>query len=126
MVFGTKRWEGYADFEDHQIVKRKFFDEFHHYLDILVEDREGDTIAKTKMRWSYRYRPERSPRSKLIRAYLEHTWEFRRCPKTGRPFMQGHVVDLFEYEKGFRPDEEQEYDPHLDTNWESRNQADQD
>jgi hypothetical protein len=121
MQFGTKRWEGYADFEDHQITKRKFFDELHHYLDIKVEVGEEKTIAKTKMNWTYRYRPERSPKSRLIKAYLEHTWEFRRCPKTGRPFMQGHVVDLFEYEKGFRPDDEQEgYDPHLDARWGSR------
>lgn len=120
MQFGTKRWEGYADFEDHQITKRKFFDEVHDYFDIRVDVGPEKTTAKTKMNWTYRYRPERSPRSKLIKAYLEHTWEFRRCPKTGRPFMQGHVVDLFEYEKGFRPDEEQECDPHLDTKWKSR------
>lgn len=25
MQFGTKRWEGYADFEDHQITKSRFF-----------------------------------------------------------------------------------------------------
>ena len=120
MEFGGKRWEGYADFEDHQITKRKFFDEVHEYFDIRVDVGEEETTAKTKMRWTYRYRPERSPTSKLIKAYLEHTWEFRRCPKTGRSFMQGHVVDLFEYEKGFRPDEEQEYDPHMDTKWETR------
>ena len=120
MQFGTKRWVGYAEFEDHQIVKRKFFDEVKEYLDIRVEVGEEKTIAKTKMRWSYRYRPERSPQSKLIKAYMEHTWEFRRCAKTGRAFMQGHVVDVFEYEKGFRPDDQQAYDPHLDPNWETR------
>ncbi len=120
MEFGTKRWEGYADFEDHQITKRKFFDEQHHYFDIRVHEGEEKTIAKTKMNLTYSYRPERSPRSKLIKAYLEHTWEFHRCPRTGRPYMQGHVVDLFEYEKGFRPDDDQEYDPHLDTQWGTR------
>ena len=120
MQFGTKRWEGYTDFEDHQITKRKFFDELHDYFDVSVDVREEKTIAKTKMNWTYSYRPERSPKSKLIKAYLEHTWEFRRCPKTGRPFMQGHVVDVFEYEKGFRPDDEQEYDPHMDTKWGTR------
>jgi hypothetical protein len=120
MVFGTKRWEGYADFEDHQITKRKFFDEQHHYFDIRVEEGQEKTTAKTKMNWMCRYRPERSPKSKLIKAYLEHTWEFHRCPSTGRPYMQGHLVDLFEYEKGFRPDDDPEYDPHLDTQWGSR------
>ncbi len=120
MQFGTRRWEGYADFEDHQETKRKFSDESHDYHDIRVEVGDEKTIAKTKMHWTYRYRPERSPKSKLCKAYLEHTWEFRRCPKTGRAFMQGHVVDLFEYEKGFRPDEEQTYDPHIDPRWGTR------
>lgn len=120
MQFGGKRWLGYADFEDHQITKRRFFDELHEYLDIQVELAEEKTTARTRMQWSYRYRPEGSPRSKLIKAYLEHTWEFRRCPRTGRPFMQGHVVDLFEYLTGFRPEDEQAYDPHLDVNWRTR------
>jgi hypothetical protein len=120
MQFGTKRWEGYADFEDHQITKRKFFDERHEYLDIQVAEGDERTTAKTKMRWTYRYRPERSPTSKLIKAYLEHTWELRRCPQSGRAFMQGHVVDVFEYEAGFRPDDPPEYDPHLDLNWKTR------
>ena len=30
------------------------------------------------------------------------------------------AVDLFEYEKGFRPDEEEEYDPHMDTKWKTK------
>ena len=120
MRFGSKQWVGYADFEDHQITKRKFFDENHEYLDIQVTVGEEKTTAKTKMHWTYRFRPERSPVSKLIKAYLEHTWEFRRCPKSGRAFMQGHVVDLFEYEKGFRPDDEAEYDPHMDLKWKTR------
>jgi len=120
MRFGGKSWVGYADFEDHQITKRKFFDECHDYYDIQVQVGEEKTIAKTKMRWTYRFRPERSPKSLLIKAYLEHTWEFRRCPRTGRAFMQGHVVDVFEYEKGFRPDEQLDYDPHMDTRWKTR------
>jgi len=120
MQFGTKRWEGYADFEDHQETKRKFFDEVHDYHDIRVEVGDEKTVVKTKMHWTYRYRPERSPKSKLCKAFIEHTWEFRRCPKTGRAYMQGHVVDLFEYGKGFRPDEEQTYDPHIDPQWGTR------
>lgn len=120
MQFGDKRWEGYADFEDHQITKRKFSDEVHDYCDIRIEVGDDRTIAKTKMNWFARYRPERSPRSKTIKAYLEHTWEFRRCAKTGRAFMQGHVVDVFEYVKGFTPDDNPEYDPHLDPTWKTR------
>jgi hypothetical protein len=34
--------------------------------------------------------------------------------------MQGHVVDVFEYLQGFRPDDEPEYDPRLDPSWKSR------
>ncbi len=34
--------------------------------------------------------------------------------------MQGHVVDVFEYEKGIRPDEPQAYDPPLDPKWNTR------
>lgn len=32
-------------------------------------------------------------------------------------YMQGHTVDLFEYLRGFAPDDAQDYDPHLDTRW---------
>jgi hypothetical protein len=28
-----------------------------------------------------------------------------------------HTVDLFEYVKGFAPDDAPDYDPHLDTRW---------
>jgi hypothetical protein len=119
MRFGEKSWVGYADFEAHQIVKRRFFDELHEYTDVKVSVGEP-TTAKTKMVWTYRHRPENSPRSQLLKAHLEHTWEFHRCAETGRPFMQGHVVDLFEYEAGFRPDDVQEYDPHMDTKWRTR------
>lgn len=53
MQFGTMQWEGYADFEDHQITKRKFFDELHDYFDVSVEVGEEKTMAKTKMNWTY-------------------------------------------------------------------------
>ncbi len=119
MRFGEKSWIGYADFEAHQIVKRKFFDELHDYTDIQIAAGDPAT-AHTTMQWTCRRRPENSPRSQLLKARLEHTWEFRRCAKTGRPFMQGHVVDLFEYEAGFRPDDVQEYDPHVDGKWRTR------
>lgn len=120
MQFGEQRWEGYGDFERHQITKRKFFDELHDYTDIRIYVGGTVTTAKTQMQWTYRHRPENSPVSRLIKARIEHTWEFRRCTKTGRAFMQGHVVDLFEYLEGFRPDETREYDPHLDLKWGTR------
>lgn len=119
MTFGEKNWTGYADFEAHQIVKRKFFDELHEYTDIRIAV-GNPTLAKTVMQWTFRQRPENSPRSQLLKARLEHTWEFRRCAKTDRAFMQGHVVDLFEYEAGFRPEDVQEYDPHVDGKWGTR------
>jgi hypothetical protein len=73
MEFGNKRWVGYADFEDHQITKRRFFDEQHDYSDIQVQVGGDKTLARTKMIWPCRYRPDRSPISKRINAYLERT-----------------------------------------------------
>lgn len=120
MQFGEQRWVGYGDFEKHQITKRKFFDELHDYTEIRISVGGKVTTAKTLMLWTYRHRPENSPVSRLIKARIEHTWEFRRCAKTGRAFMQGHVVDLFEYLEGFRSDDTVEYDPHLDLRWKTR------
>ncbi|MCP9792112.1 hypothetical protein KBZ20_09050 [Vulcanococcus limneticus Candia 3F8] len=121
MRFGETSWIGYADFERHQIVKRKFFDELHSYSTILVSVQRPATTAKTVMLWTCRHRPEGSPTSELLKARLEHTWEFRRCPSTGRPYMQGHVVDRFEYLDGFRPladpSTARSDDPHLDPRW---------
>ena len=83
---------------------------------------ENPTTAKTIMFWTYRLRPDNSPRSQLLKARLEHTWEFRRCGRTGRPSMQGHVVDRFEYLPGFRPEDRASYDPHLDSRWGTRHE----
>ncbi len=73
MQFGSKRWVGYAAVGEHQINKRKSFDEVKEYLDVRVEVGDEVTIAPTRMRWSYRFRPEQSPRSQLVKAYMEHT-----------------------------------------------------
>ena len=120
MKFGEKEWVGYEDFENHQISKRKFFNELHEYFDIKVEVGDEVTTATSKMNWEAHYRPENSPRSKILKAYIEHLWEFRSCEKTGRAYMQGHSVELFEYIKGFAPDDEQVYEPHIDPNWDRR------
>ena len=120
MRFGEKSWVGYADFEDHQITKRKFFDERHHYASLQIDVALPATVARTVMEWTCRQRPENSPVSRVIKARIEHTWEFRRCSRTGRPFMQGHVVDRFEYLDGFRPDQPGGNDPHTDLNWGTR------
>jgi len=81
MQFGEQRWEGYADFERHQITKRKFFDELHDYTDIRISVGDTVTAAKTHMQWTCRHRPENSPVSCRIKAHIEHTWEFRRCAR---------------------------------------------
>ena len=120
MRFDGNEWIGYSDFEKHQIMKRRFFNEVHEYYDIDIVEGDEKTTATTKMNWAAHYRPENSPKSQLIKAYLEHLWEFRRCQKTGRPYMQGHSVELFEYIEGFAPDEENNSDPHLDNKWNRR------
>lgn len=121
MRFGDKTWTGYSEFEEHQATKRKFFDEVHEYAEIAATV-GNPTTAKTVMFWTYRLRPDNSPRSQLLKARLEHTWEFRRCGRTGRPSMQGHVVDRFEYLPGFRPEDRASYDPHLDSRWGTRHE----
>lgn len=124
MRFGDKQWVGYADFEAHQIAKRRFFDEIHDYTSIHVAVQEPFSMARTVMLWTYRHRPENSPTSQLLKVRIEHTWEFRRCPTSGCAFMQGHVVDRFEYIDGFRPvsaeQAAQVEDPHLDPRWTTR------
>jgi hypothetical protein len=72
------------------------------------------THARTVSHWDARYRPENSPRSRMIKTLIEHDWEFRRDPVTGEAFMQGHKVTKFEYLPGFAPDDTADYDPHLD------------
>jgi hypothetical protein len=113
MEFAGKRWEGYEGFEVHQLVKRRFFDELHETVDIRVTPGAEATRAWTLSHWNARYRPENSPRSRLIKTILEHDWEFRRDPASGRAFMQGHTVTRFEYLPGFAPEDEPDDDPHL-------------
>lgn len=114
MEFNGKRWEGYAGFEAHQIVKRRFFDELHDTYEVTVRPGSPVTHAFTRSRWNARYRPENSPVSREIRTLIEHDWEFRRDAATGRALMQGHTVTKFEYLPGFAPDDGgEQYDPHL-------------
>jgi hypothetical protein len=124
MRFGDKSWIGYADFEAHQIAKGKLFDEIHDYVSIDVVVQELLTTAKTVMLWTYRHRPENSPTGQLLKARLEHTWEFRHCLTSGCAFMQGHVVDRFDYIDGSSPvsavQAAQGEDPHLDPCWTTR------
>ena len=116
MEFAGKRWEGYEGFEAHQLVKRRFFDERHDTFEIHVIPGPESTHARTVSHWDASYRPENSPRSRMIKTLIEHDWEFRRDPATGEAFMQGHKVTKFEYLPGFAPDDAADYDPHLDAN----------
>ena len=116
MEFAGKRWEGYAGFEDHQVAKRRFFDELHETVEIRVTPGADVTRSWTRSHWNARYRPENSPRSRVIKTVIEHDWEFRRERLSGRAVMQGHKVTRFEYLPGFGPDDKQDYDPHLDAN----------
>jgi hypothetical protein len=113
MEFSGKRWEGYAGFEVHQLVKRRFFDELHETMEIRITPGPEVTRAWTLSNWNARYRPENSPRSRLIKTILEHDWEFRRDPASGRAIMQGHTVTRFEYLPGFAPEDKPDDDPHL-------------
>ena len=112
MEFAGKRWEGYAGFEQHQVEKRRFFDELHETVELKVTPGTPATRAWTRSRWNARYRPEASPVSREIRTLIEHDWEFRR-DAAGRAVMQGHTVTRFEYLPGFAPDDTPRYDPHL-------------
>jgi hypothetical protein len=115
MEFNGKRWEGYEGFETHQVVKRRFFDELQDTYAIRVVPAPSVTRAWTKSRWNASYRPENSARSRTIKTLIEHEREFRRDAATGAAFMQGHTVTKFAYLPGFAPDDEQEYDPHLES-----------
>lgn len=85
MQFAGKRWEGYQDFERHQIDKRRFFDKSHETLDVRVMPGADATHAWSLTDWNASYRPEGSSRSRQIRIVIEHDWEFRRDPETGAP-----------------------------------------
>lgn len=116
MEFDGKRWEGYAGFEAHQLVKRRFFDELHDTFEVRITPGADSTHASTRSHWNASYRPENSPRSRTIKTAIEHDWEFRRDPANGRAFMQGHKVTKFDYLPGFAPADVQDYDPHLEAN----------
>ena len=100
MEFGGKRWEGYADFEDHQITKRKFFDEVHEYFDIRVDVGEEKTIAKTKMNSTYRYRPERSPGVNLSRSSSSTLGNFSVAQKPAAHLCKGTWLTFLNMRKG--------------------------
>lgn len=107
-------WEGLDGLEEHQRVKRFFFDEELAVRDVRVAPGAQRTLAWTCTGWAASYRPQGSPRSFSVRAYMEHEWELRRCPRTGRAFLQRLTTDLFEYRKGHAPAEAVAGNPYLD------------
>lgn len=109
-----QRWEGPAGLEEHQTLKRFFFDEELVVRDVRVAPGEERTLAWTCTSWAASYRPVGSPRSFSVRAYIEHEWELRRCPRTGCPFLQRLTTDLFEYRKGHAPPQAVPGNPYLD------------
>lgn len=84
MAFDGKRWEGYAGFEEHQLVKRRFFDELHDTFEARVIPGTDSTHAWTRSHGNACYRPENSPRSKTIKSLIEHDWEFAAIPQPAR------------------------------------------
>lgn len=110
----SRRWEGHAGLEAHQEMKRFFFDEEHDFRDVRIAPGEERTIAWTCLGWEARYRPQGSPTSKVVKAHMEHEWEFRRCGRTGRPYVLRLTVDSFEYRKGCGPETSVAGIPYLD------------
>lgn len=115
LEFDRTRWEGYEGLEAHQLLKRRFFDESHDTFEVHVFPESGAVHARTIAHWNAHYRPDGSPHSKQIKTRIEHDWEFRRDPSSGRAVMQGHKVTKFEYLPGFAPDGASGGEvPHLD------------
>lgn len=105
LKFRDQVWGGYEGFEQHQEVKRQFFDESHVYDDAgfeVEEDIEG-TRVRSKMQWTARMRPQGAPRSEQIKVDIVHRWVMRRCPRRGTAVIQHHEVESFNYVPGYEP-----------------------
>ncbi|GEM_PF-2001767 len=109
-----RRWEGREGLRAHQELMRVFFDAEHHFRDVRIAPGAERTIAWTCLSWQARYRPAGSPTSSVVKAYMEHEWELRRCERSGRPFLARLTVDRFEYRKGCAPAQAVAGNPYLD------------
>lgn len=111
-----QRWLGLDGLEQHQEIKRPYFDEAHvpQLIDVtLLPDR---AVVKTVMRWEASHRDPPAPRSERIKAVLHHTWEIIRSPRDGRPVVQSQIVESMRWLEGFAPrsnDNDKGDSPHL-------------
>lgn len=105
LKFRDQVWEGYEGFEQHQEVKRQFFDESHIYDEqaFEVEEDTTGTRVRSKMQWAARMRRDGEPRSEQIKVDIVHRWVMRRCPRRGVAVIQHHEVESFDYVQGFEP-----------------------
>ncbi|TAJ31009.1 MAG: hypothetical protein EPO64_02695 [Nitrospirae bacterium] len=112
--FGDVVLKGYAGLEEHQEIKRQFFDESHIYNSIDVKVSDGQAEAKSVVQWEASVRDASAPRSTRIKAVIHHSWLIARSSKTGKPVIVQHVVDSFKYLPGFEPPAPAKPAPHLD------------
>lgn len=115
MKFGENTWHGFADFEAHQRLKDKFFDEAHDYVEDGwdIQPAAGETHVRSKMVWRCRTREDHAPRSMELCADLEHAWVMIRCPRRGTPVIQYHECLSLKWRDGQGPDGNHEGDVHL-------------
>ncbi|MBI4965549.1 MAG: hypothetical protein HY913_19890 [Desulfomonile tiedjei] len=111
--FRDKVWRGLRGFEDHQEVKRQFFDEEHVYESFDVTVLPDRAEARTVMRWEASHREAPAPRSKRLKAVFYHSWVIKRSAASGMPVIVKHFVDSCEFQPGFAPSPEAPPDPHL-------------
>jgi hypothetical protein len=100
---GGQCWRGLDGLEQHQEVKRQFFDEAHVPESLSVTLSPGQAVVKSVMRWEASYREAPAPRSERIKAVLHHTWVIGRSPRDGRPVVKSQIVDSLRWLDGFAP-----------------------
>ena len=105
MKFRDQVWQGFAGFEEHLEIKRKFFDEVHAYDDSAfeVEIKPDGTHVTSQMRWEASLREDSAPRSQRLKVDIQHRWIMKRCPRRNIPVIQFHEAEKFEYVPGFEP-----------------------
>lgn len=112
--FGDFVLKGYAGLEEHQEIKRQFFDEAHIYNSIDVKVFADRAEAKSVVQWEASIREAPAPRSTRLKAVIQHSWLIQRSPKSGKPVIMHHIVDSFKYLPGFEPPAPVKPAPHLD------------
>ncbi len=112
--FGDFVLKGYAGLEEHQEIKRQFFDEAHIYNSIDVTAFPDRAEAKSVVQWEASVREASAPRSTRLKAVIHHSWLIKRSPLSGKPVIVHHIVDSFKYLPGFEPPPRVKLPPHLD------------